>query len=185
MNIHHKSDKDIALEIQQITAAKENPQQFNVLYEKYFKSIYLFIYRRTADEALTADLTSQVFLKALINIKKFHFKGLPFSSWLYRIAFNEMNMYFRKHAANRIVNIEQSGIIQIAEEAEVQDQTEALKKMTMVLKRLNSDEIQLIELRFFEKRSFAEVGQITGITENNAKVRVYRIIDKLKKWMKI
>jgi RNA polymerase sigma-70 factor (ECF subfamily) len=36
-------------------------------------------------------------------------------------------------------------------------------------------------LRFFEKRSFAEIGEIVGITENNAKVKVYRILDKLKK----
>ena len=41
-------------------------------------------------------------------------------------------------------------------------------------------EMQMLELRFFEKKSFAEVGEIIGITENNAKVRTYRILDKLK-----
>ena len=38
----------------------------------------------------------------------------------------------------------------------------------------------LIELRFFEERSFAEVGEIIGVTKNNAKVKTYRAIDKLK-----
>ena len=185
MNQHHQSDKDIQLELQQVNAAKENPRHFNVLYEKYFKSIYVFIYRRTNNEELTADITSHVFLKALINIKKYKYKGVPFSGWLFRIAFNEVNMYFRKNKTNRIVSIEQSGILQIAQEAEMTDNTEALQSMTNALKKLDSDDIHLIELRFFEKRSFAEVGEIIGITENNAKVKIYRIIDKLKRLMKM
>ncbi len=185
MNQHHKSDKDIQLELQQVNAAKEDPRHFNVLYEQYFKSIYVFIYRRTGNEELTADITSYVFLKALINIKKYEYKGVPFSGWLFRIAFNEVNMYFRKNKTNRIVSIEQGGILQIAQEVEMTDNTEALQLMTNALKKLDADDIHLIELRFFEKRSFAEVGEIIGITENNAKVKIYRIIDKLKRLMKL
>lgn len=168
-----------------MNAAKENPRHFNVLYEKYFKSIYVFVYRRTGNEEQAADITSLVFLKALLNIKKYEFKGIPFSGWLFRIAFNEVNMHFRKNKVNRIVSIEQSGILQIAQEAEILDNTEALQLMTIALKKLDTDDIQLIELRFFEKHSFAEVGEIVGITENNAKVKVYRIIDKLKQLMKL
>lgn len=185
VNQHHKSDKDLQLELQQINAAKENPGRFNVLYEKYFKSIYVFVYRRTDDEELASDITSHVFLKAMINIKKYEYKGVPFSAWLFRIAFNEVNMYFRKSKANRVVSIEQSGIIQIAQEASLEDNSEKLALLTTALKQLESDDVQLIELRFFEKRSFAEIGEIIGITENNAKVKVYRIIDKLKRLMKL
>ena len=185
MNQHHKSDKDLQLELQHINAAKENPGRFNVLYEKYFKSIYVFVYRRTDDEELASDITSHVFLKAMINIKKYEHKGVPFSAWLFRIAFNEVNMYFRKSKANRVVSIEQSGIIQIAHEAALEDNSEKLALLTAALKQLESDDVQLIELRFFEKRSFAEIGEIIGITENNAKVKVYRIIDKLKRLMKL
>lgn len=185
MDSNHKTDTDIQLELQQVNAAKENPRHFNVLYEKYFKSIYVFVYRRTGNEEQAADITSLVFLKALLNIKKYEFKGIPFSGWLFRIAFNEVNMHFRKNKVNRIVSIEQSGILQIAQEAEILDNTEALQLMTIALKKLDTDDIQLIELRFFEKHSFAEVGEIVGITENNAKVKVYRIIDKLKQLMKL
>ena len=185
MNLNHKTDKDIEVELEQINAAKENPRHFNVLYEKYFKSIYVFVYRRTGDEEQAADITSLVFLKALMNIKNYEFKGVPFSGWLFRIAFNEVNMHFRKNKANRIVSIEQSGIIQIVQEAEITDNTEMLQVMTNALKKMDSDDIQLIELRFFEKRSFAEVGEIIGITENNAKVKVYRILDKLKQLIKV
>ncbi len=167
--------------MQQVEAAKADPARFNVLYDNYYKSIFVFVYRRTGNEELSADITSQVFLKALINIKKYEFKGVPFSAWLFRIAFNEVNMYFRKNNANRVVSLDQSCIIQIAAEVLEDDNTQAQQRMMTALKQLDSDDIQLIELRFFEKRSFAEVGEITGITENNAKVKVYRILDKLKK----
>ncbi len=181
MNAHHKNNTEIQQELQQIIAAKENPARFDVLYERYYKPIFVFVYRRTGNEELTADLTSHVFLKALINIKKYEFKGVPFSAWLFRIAFNEINMHFRKNNANRIVSLKQNNINQIVQEAALEDTTDIQQKMMIALKQLDHADIQLIELRFFEKHSFAEIAEIIGITENNAKVKVYRILDKLKK----
>lgn len=181
MSSHHKSDNEIKQELQLIEAAKENPARFGVLYDRYYKSIFVFIYRRTDDEELTADITSQVFLKALINIKKYEYKGVPFSAWLFRIAFNEINMYFRKNNTQRVVSLNQNGMVQIAQEVELEENTEGIKQMMLAVKQLDALELQLIELRFFEKHSFAEVGEIVGVTENNAKVKVYRILDKLKK----
>jgi RNA polymerase sigma-70 factor (ECF subfamily) len=183
VNAHHKTDTDLRLELQQVEAAKLNPARFDVLYDKYYKPIFVFIHRRTGDEMLTADLASQVFLKALINIKKYEFKGVPFSAWLFRIAFNEINMYFRKNNANRVVSLDQGGISSIIAEAKEEENTEAQQRMLKALKEMSPEDTQLIELRFFEKRSFAEVGSIVGITENNAKVKVYRVIDKIKKLM--
>ena len=40
-------------------------------------------------------------------------------------------------------------------------------------------------MRFFEKRSFKDIADIMGITENNAKVKVYRTLDKIKKHFNI
>lgn len=181
MSSHHKSDQDIQQELQHIEAAKQNPARFGILYDRYYKSIFVFVYRRTEDEELTADITSQVFLKALINLRQYEFKGVPFSAWLFRIAFNEINMYFRKNNAQRVVSLDQNSILQLAAEGEIDNNAEGIAKMMSALKKLEEYEVQLIELRFFEKRSFAEVGEIVGITENNAKVKVYRILDKLKK----
>jgi RNA polymerase sigma-70 factor, ECF subfamily len=53
--------------------------------------------------------------------------------------------------------------------------------MLQSLDTLKEDDLQLIELRFFEQRSFKEVAEIVGITENNAKVKVHRILERLKR----
>ena len=50
-----------------------------------------------------------------------------------------------------------------------------------VIKELPEDELQLIELRFFEKRAFKEIAEILNLTETNAKVKLYRILERVKK----
>ncbi|MEW6467363.1 MAG: sigma-70 family RNA polymerase sigma factor [Bacteroidota bacterium] len=183
-NIYHRSKEEIQAEMALVNAAKGNPDLFAPLYDKYYKPVFLFIFRRTEDEALTADLTQHVFIAAMINIRRFQFKGVPFSAWLYRIAFNEINMYFRKAKRERTVSIGQSDLKHLCEEAG-ESESEANNALLMkALGRLRDDELQLVELRFFEQRPFAEIGQITGLTENNAKVKLYRILEKLKNMLK-
>ena len=90
-------------------------------------------------------------------------------------------MYFRKNKADRVVSLDQNGLHSMVSEAKTEDNTDIEKRMMNAVQQLPETDIHLIELRFFEKRSFAEVGAIIGITENSAKVKVYRILEKLKK----
>ncbi len=184
MNSYHLSKEELAIELKQIKAAQKNPKHFDVLYDKYYKLIFVFIYKRVDDENISADITSTVFLKALINIKKYKDKGLPFSSWLFRIAFNETNMHFRATNRTRTISIEESGIVLMVKESHIEEHSEALNKMKDAIAQLDEKALHFIELRFFEQHSFAEVGNILGITENNAKVKTYRILDKLKRIIK-
>ncbi len=86
-----------------VKRSQSDSEAFKPLYEKYFKKIFLFIFHRTGDKELTGDLTQQVFLKALKGISKFQLRGLPFSAWLYRIAINECNDFFRKSKRARVI----------------------------------------------------------------------------------
>jgi RNA polymerase sigma-70 factor (ECF subfamily) len=52
------------------------------------------------------------------------------------------------------------------------------------LKALTEEQLLLVEMRFFEKKSFSEIGEILSISENNAKVKLYRSLDKLKPLLK-
>lgn len=167
------------LEIQQIEESKSNPQCFEPLYTKYYEQILKFVFKRMDNLEDTREVTSIIFSKALSNIKKYNDHGYPFSSWLFRIAINEITQFYRDSKKMRSVSIDEDGIKQIAEE------TGGYKKeLIVVLKKalhyLNDMDMLLIELRFFEERPFSEVGEIIGITENNAKVKTYRAIDRLK-----
>jgi RNA polymerase sigma-70 factor (ECF subfamily) len=165
-----------------IRKAQQDPKEFRALYERYYKSIFRFVLHRVGEKELTADLTSQVFLKALQKLHQFQFKGFPFSSWLYRIAVNECNDFFRKNKRNRMVLLEEEHAEMLYEEMFGNEILNELKaKLPRVMERLAIGEIQYIELRFLEERSFKEVAEIIGVSENYAKVKTYRVLDKMKK----
>ena len=160
---------------------KKTQKKFEALYNRYHEQIFRYLYSKVDNKHLAADLTSQVFYKALLNIENYVYKGVPFASWLYRIAYNEMNMHFRKDSKNRTVNIESEHIGGLFEELEEDYYSEEKEKLVKILATLSDERLSIIEMRFFEKRSFREISEIMGITENNAKVKVYRTLDKLKK----
>ena len=167
------------LEIQQIEAAKSNSQCFEPLYIKYYEQILKFVYKRMDNLDDTREVTSIVFSKALSNIKKYKDNGYPFSAWLYRISLNEITQFYRDSKKMRAVSIDETGIKYIAEETGGYKK-ELITVLKKALQYLSEPDLLLIELRFFEERPFSEVGEIIGITENNAKVKTYRAIDKLK-----
>jgi len=166
----------------EVQAAQKNPAKFRVLYSRYYEPIFRFVYKRMADETLAADVTSQVFLKAMQQLHKYTFKGVPFSAWLFRIASNEVAQYFRKNSKNRVVTLEERTAANLKDEFEDKEELEInIEILKSVIQDLKPEEIELVELRFFEKRPFKEIADIINITENNAKVKVYRLLQKMRK----
>ena len=178
---YHQSESQIDLERKQIEAAKQDRQAFRPIYEKYYEGVFRFVYKRTADSDLTADITSQIFLKAMSRLDGYEFRGIPFSAWLYRIASNEVVQHFRRNAKDRVVYVDEVISDEIVEEVDHLDFEVKRELLSQALKELDEDRLILIEMRFFEKRSFQEIGEILDMTANNAKVKTYRSIDQLKK----
>jgi RNA polymerase sigma-70 factor, ECF subfamily len=164
-----------------IEAAKENPERFGPLYDKYYKQIFGYVYQRMDCKDTAFDLTSQVFLKALTNLPKYQYKGVPFASWLYRIAHSEVMQLFRDQKSKRAINADIGDMRHICEEVEEPFFEEYLPVIQKLIKELPEEDLQLIEMRFFEKRAFKDIAEILDITENNAKVRMYRVLERLKK----
>ncbi len=181
LSIYHKSDTELEEEYKCIEASKKDPTQFENLYNRYHEDIFRYVYQRLDSKEMAFDITQQVFMKALANIKRYQFKGVPFSAWLYRVASNELNTFFTKTKQQRTINIESVNLESLSEKIDDDDNADMKQKLVEQLAVLDSKEIELIEMRYFEKRPFKEIGEILSITENNAKVRVYRVIDKLKK----
>ena len=164
----------------QIEKAKQNPEKFGPLYRKYYEPIFRYIYKRMDDIETVHDVTSMVFVKALSNLNRYEFRGLPFSSWLFRIAKSELNQSFRDKKGERTVRLDKVIVGQMMDEFLEDDSEINRNKLLNALTRLKSNHLELIEMRFFEKRSFKEIGEILEITENNAKVKSFRALEKLK-----
>lgn len=186
MDVSNKtvSAEAMAAEWQEIQAAQRDPARFRPLYQRYHEQMFRFIYKRTADEELTADLCAQTFLKAMQRLGDYSFRGVPFSAWLYRIATNEVSQHFRVQQKSRVVSIDEANLADMmAEMSEVEEQEAMRQLLLKALDTLPEDDMQLIEMRFFEQRPFKDIADIVGITESNAKVKTYRILERLKKKM--
>lgn len=175
------SQDTINQEWSEIKAAQSNRAYFRPLYDRYYENVFRFILRRTADEMLSADLCSQVFLKAMENLNRYEFKGVPFSAWLFRIASNEVAQHFRNAQKSRVVSVDDQTLGDVEEEIEEDTWEVDRQSLISALEYLKESDMQLIEMRFFEQRPFKEVAEILGITENNAKVKTYRILQRMKK----
>jgi RNA polymerase sigma-70 factor (ECF subfamily) len=178
--LYHQSTFRLEDEMSLIEIAKKDPRQFAPLYKKYHEAIFRYVYKRVDDEEAAYDITSSVFVKALASLPKYEYRGVPFSSWLFRIAKSELYQSFRDKKAQRTVSLDSVTIVQFIDELNEDFSEEQRTTLLNSLQLLKEHQLQLIEMRFFEKRSFKEIGEIVGLTENNAKVKTFRALVKLK-----
>lgn len=177
-----RQDKTPITEEELIFLAIKNPKHFSKIYDLYHHKIFTYIFRRVGDLDLAADICSETFVKAFSNLHKYQFKGFSFSSWLYKITTNEINMYFRKNQTEtRHVAIYSKTIDLLTEIDEETSMEEKLVQLQNALTFLEQVEVQLLEWRFYEELSFKEIGYLLDISEDNAKIRTYRVIEKIKK----
>jgi RNA polymerase sigma-70 factor (ECF subfamily) len=179
-NGSHQTTEQIILEMALIKAAQKDPKCFEPIYKSYYKRIVSFVYHRVESKEEAFEITSCIFYKALANLPKYKDQGLPFSSWLFRIASNELNSLFRKNKTTRIVSIDSEGIEELR--SDVSDVSQGIQDeyLYIALESLEAEEMELIDMRFFEKRSFKEIADILNSSESACKMRVYRILEKLK-----
>jgi RNA polymerase sigma-70 factor, ECF subfamily len=176
------SDMQAGDEAELIRAAKADPQRFAPLYERYFPEIFRFLLRRAQDQELTADLTQQTFLKAMLSLDRYQDKGFPFKAWLYRIALNEIRMYWRRKK-EVVMDMGQHEAWAIAEEVGVGADAGDLQRLAKALSRLDERKARLIELRYMDGLGFAEIGAVLGIREDAAKMRTHRVLNLLRTYL--
>jgi len=175
-----------------IKEAKTNNESFVKLYNYYYPKILGYCFRRTLDLNLSKDLTSETFLKAFTGIGKYKWRGIPFSSWLFRIASNEMNMLDRKkkYSPESLTSLKESGVFEIADKAslneeknEVEKQLQQSKDFINVQQKLLLLPVkyqEVVALKYFEEKSIKEIAEILEIKEGTIKSLLSRGIEKLK-----
>jgi RNA polymerase sigma-70 factor (ECF subfamily) len=177
----HQTSIVMEEEMIQIQKAKVNPADFAPLYRKYYDQIFRYIVQRIQDEELAFDVTAQVFMKAMNNLSRYEYRGVPFSSWLYRIAKSELYQSFRDKKSEKTVHFDTNLLGNVSHNDDEEDFEPERRKLFKSLSLLNQKDLVMIEMRFFEKRPFKEIGELMGITENNAKVKTFRALDRLRK----
>jgi RNA polymerase sigma-70 factor (ECF subfamily) len=160
-------------------AAQHDPKAFGKLYEIYSDKIYNYLYFKTMQRNEAEDLTAVVFLKAWEAIGNFRWQGYPFSTWLYRIAHNQLIDHYR---TRRVVLP-----LDAAENREASDEpfehverASRLAQIREALKSLTYDQQRVVTLRYFEGYSICEIAKIMGKAPDAVRAMQHRALRGLQ-----
>ncbi len=164
-----------------IEAARSgSPAAWQELYYRYFHRMYIYAYRRIGDSASAEDIAAQVFLEAYRRLQFFQYRGIPISAWLYRIAHNLSTDHLRRR--NRI-RFEPLGDEEPCDQFNAENHEDAITirdEVTAALRRLTSEQRQVVVMRFMEGMSRADVASATGKSLEAVKALQHRALTSLR-----
>jgi RNA polymerase sigma-70 factor, ECF subfamily len=163
---------DAADERALVEAARADPARFLELYDRHFHRVYAYVLRRAGNRAEAEDVTAEVFHRALANLDKYEWRGVPFVAWLYRIAAHELSD--RRHGAARVARTQQA-------DPGVDPQLEQQVALFQLVDRLPDDQRRVIELRFGEGRSIQEAAHALDKSEGAIKQLQRRALENLRR----
>ncbi|MGC1676224.1 MAG: sigma-70 family RNA polymerase sigma factor [Candidatus Binataceae bacterium] len=162
-------------ERQMVAAAQIDPSRFAVLYEENFPRVYAYIARRVHERAEAEDLTADVFHRALENLGRFQWRGVPFAAWLYRIAANAIADRAAHAARARDYHPDD------AEPEPPPEELEHRARLFKMVEELADDQRRVITMRFAEQKSIAEIAGALGRSEGAIKQLQFRALHNLRK----
>ena len=158
-----------------------DPEAWAKLYEQYLPRIYRYISLRVRNQAEAEDLTEQVFLKALESSSSFRWRGAPVSSWLFRIARNQIIDHWRTDKSSKVVPLIESVVDGFDGPQRVAEWNEDMRRVAEEIGRLTPAQREVLELRFAGELSTAEVAKVLGKSRGAVKVMQHSALTVLRR----
>lgn len=163
---------------------KNDKESANELISKYYKEVYVYVYRQVSDKETSLDLTQEIFISVLKSIHNFGKDKSSFRTWLYKISTNKVVDYYRSKSY-RYSSMQES-----IEEKEIADKDdfvvnlehkEDVDKIQQVVNKLDTQYQEIFRLKIFLEATFLEISEILQIPESTVKTKYYSIIKRVKK----
>jgi RNA polymerase sigma-70 factor (ECF subfamily) len=159
----------------------EDRERFMALYERERAGVMVFVARRTLDVWVAADLTAETFALALCSWPRLRDRSEEEArGWLFTVARRQVSRYLRRSRLERRA-VERLGIrvptISEDDAAAVERRAglgELRAAVGAGLARLSAEQREAVRLRVVEERSYEQVADALGISEQAARARVSR-----------
>ncbi len=182
MTAHNGQDYSAVDDSDLVVLARDDQAAFGELYARYVKKIYSYVYFRTGNHHDAEDLTARVFHRALVHIETYVERGVPFQAWLYRIAHNLVANWHRDRNRRKVVPLDDFIAAGLRSEGP-EDTTEAQQekeRLLAAIKRLPEERQQLLVLKFVDKLSNQDIGEIMDRSEGAIKSLYHRTLLALR-----
>ena len=142
-------------------------KEYNRSVEEFADSVYRFIRGNLKDEARANDIVQDSYERLWKNVNEIEY--IVVKSWLFTTAYHIMIDIIRKE--KRMTNLEEIHEQEIIYESQYTDLNEILHK---ALDLLPEQQKSSVMLRDYEGYSYKEIGEITGLSEAQVKINIYR-----------
>jgi RNA polymerase sigma-70 factor (ECF subfamily) len=160
-----------------VAAARDDPQAFLALYDRYFDRVLGYVRLRIRDESACEDVVSTVFTTALGRLRQFRGDG-AFAGWLFQIARNAALDVQRTRATAPLPD-ERSTSEPGPEERLLASERAA--RLHASIRLLTPEQQHLLGLRYGAGLAFDEIGAIVGAAPGTVRVRMHRILEELRR----
>ncbi|MBA3901535.1 MAG: RNA polymerase sigma factor [Bacteroidetes bacterium] len=151
-----------------------SPAEFNTCVDDYADNLFRFILKNIKDQDKAKDIVQDTFEKLWINCP-----GLEFSkakSWMFTTGYRTMIDQIRREQKQG--NFEEVNLSALSHERTYSDLQEILHQ---AINKLPADQKSVILLRDYEGYHYDEIAEITGLSESQVKVYIFRARTFLKK----
>ena len=166
--------------------ANGNNPAFDVLLNRYKKSIHSYIYYIVRNHDLTEDIFQETFLKVIMTIKQGRYTDNgKFKAWITRIAHNLIIDNYRQERnentiSNDDVEVDLLNDMKLCD-SNVEDdmvQEQVFADIKNLVKHLPDNQREVLEMRYYQDLSFKEIADNTGVSINTALGRMrYAILN--------
>ena len=163
-------------------AVRERELDWDLLYREQIDPIYNFFRYRVGNDATAEDLTATTFEKAWKKRRQFQGDGDGIANWLYSIARNVANDYFRKSPSLVALDsiIEQAAAESVA--GQVNERLE-FARLVRCINQLPERERDIISLKYGADLNNRQIASQMQLSESNVGTILHRTIYKLRRQM--
>lgn len=159
---------------------KESIIDFTLIYNKYKKPLYNYLYKIVRAEMLAEDIMQNVFLKLYDNMSRIRHTGL-IEIWIFRTARNEAYTHFRRtknKIEEDITNYE--SVLPSSNLVNDFEQQELIDLIEVELKQMEPAQSEVYYLKEYSGLSYKEIAEIMEITEDLVRSRIFKVRQKLR-----
>lgn len=151
-------------------------EEYNRAVDMYADNLYRFVLKNLKDEHTSRDIIQDTFEKLWMKLE--NVAGLKVKTYLFTSAYHTMIDYIRKE--KRYVDVDQAVLREPSHSTHYSDLGEVLEN---AVGNLPDDQKAVVMLRDYEGYSYREISDITGLSESQVKVYIYRARVYLKNYI--
>ena len=155
---------------------------FAVLIDRYKDFVFTLAVSLLRDRQDAEEVAQDTFVKAYKALSKFKNKS-KFSTWIYRIVYNESISRLRRKKTN-LISVEDLSYGELPDsfeeiEPEWVQKEERKRKLFEAISLLKEEEKTILMLYYFENCRIDEISDITSLSNENVKTKLFRSRKKL------